>query len=42
MIYMLDFIDIFLISSHDINSPDNDGNLLLHILVTYNKKEQIV
>tara|TARA_B100000683_G_C12389542_1_gene514896 strand:+ start:196 stop:603 length:408 start_codon:yes stop_codon:yes gene_type:complete len=39
---MVDIIDNILKSSHDINSPDNDGNLLLHVLVTYNKKEQIV
>ena len=39
---MSDIIDNIIKSNKDINMPDNDGNLLLHILVKYNKKEEIV
>ena len=39
---MPDIIENILNSDVDINMPDNDGNLLLHILVSYNKKDQIV
>ena len=38
---MSDIIDNIIKSNKDINMPDNDGNLLLHILVKYNKKEEI-
>ena len=39
---MSDIIDNIIKSNKDINMPDNDGNLLLHILVKYNKKDEIV
>ena len=38
---MSNIINHIISSNKDINMPDNDGNLLLHILVKYNKKDEI-
>ena len=38
----MDIINNIKNNNININSPDNDGNLLLHILVSLNKKDEIV
>ena len=38
----MNIIDNIVNNNININSPDNDGNLLLHILVSLNKKDDIL
>jgi len=38
----MDIINNIINNNININSPDNDGNLLLHILVSLHKKDEII